>query len=67
MDDQQTEALLEILGGLYIQSLRIYDLLCIIGDKVGADVVSLKDLHEQGYTLGPDPSLRIDNVEEEEK
>lgn len=61
MDERQTEALLEILGGLYIQSLRIYDLLCIIGDKVGADVIGLKDLHEQGYTVGPDPSLRIDN------
>lgn len=62
MTNDQDESLLEVLGGLYIQSLRIYDLLCIIGDKIGADVVGLKDLHEQGYTLGPDPSLRIDDA-----
>jgi hypothetical protein len=61
LNENQVEALLEVLGGLYIQSLRTYDLLCIIADKLGADVISLKDLHEQGYTLGPDPSLRIDN------
>lgn len=41
--------------------LRQYDLLCIIADKLGADVVGLKNLHEQGYVLGPDPALRLDD------
>ena len=61
LDEQQVEALLEVLGGLYIQSLRIYDMLAIIADKVGADSVGLSKLHEQGYTVGPDPSLRIED------
>lgn len=64
MNDEQFAVLMEVLGGLYIQSLRIYDLLCIIGDKVGADVVELSNLHGQGITLGPDPSLRLDETDE---
>jgi hypothetical protein len=67
MNEEQVESLLEVLGGLYIQSLRVYDLLCIIADKVGADAVGLKSLHEQGYTLGPDPSLRIENDSEQDR
>jgi hypothetical protein len=61
MNDKQSEALLEILSGLYIQSLRVYDVLCIIADKVDAKIIELKDLHEQGYVLAPDPALRIDD------
>jgi hypothetical protein len=61
MNDEQFSILMEVLGGLYIQSLRNYDLLCLIGDKLEADVVELKNLHEQGYVLAPDPALRIDD------
>jgi len=57
--------MLEILGGMYIQSLRIYDVLCIIADKLGANITDLTDLHTQGYTLGPDPSLRLDDEQQE--
>lgn len=64
MDQRQTEALLEILGGIYIQTLRNYDVLCLIGDKLGADVIALKDLHQQGYVLSPDPALRLDETDE---
>jgi hypothetical protein len=63
MNPDTDAAVLEILGGLYIQSLRIYDLLAIIADRIGADVEGLSDLHSQGYTLGPDPSLRLDDDE----
>jgi len=61
MNEEQSAQLLEILGGIYIMGLRQYDLLCIIADKLGADVVGLKNLHEQGYVLGPDPALRLDD------
>jgi hypothetical protein len=60
MTEQQTDALLEILGGLYIQNLRIYDLLAVIADKQGADVIALKELHRQGQVLCPDPALVVD-------
>jgi hypothetical protein len=62
MNDKQSEALLEILSGLYIQSLRHYDVLCLIADKMDVDIIGLKDLHEQGYVLAPDPALRIDDT-----
>ena len=61
MNDKQSEALLEILSGLYIQSLRNYDVLCLIADKLDAKIIELKDLHEQGYVLAPDPAFRIDD------
>jgi len=60
MNQQQTDTLLEILTGIYIQTLRIYDQLAIIGDKLGADTTQLANLHEQGHTIGPDPALTID-------
>ena len=61
MNDDQFSHLMQVLGGIYIQSLRNYDILCLIGDKLGADVVELKNLHEQGYILAPDPALRVDD------
>jgi len=64
MNDEQFSILMEVLGGLYIQSLRNYDLLCVIGDKLGADVVELKNLHEKGHTLCPDPALVIEDKNE---
>jgi len=56
--------MLEVLGGIYIQQLRNYDVMCIIADKLGADVVALKNLHEQGFVLAPDPALRLDETDE---
>lgn len=64
MTPEQIEALFEIMGGLYIQSLRNYDVMCIIADKLGADVIALKNLHEQGFVLAPDPALRLDETDE---
>jgi hypothetical protein len=64
MTNEQVESLLEIMGGLYIQSLRNYDLLCLVADKLGADVIALKNLHEQGFVLAPDPALRLDETDE---
>ena len=64
MNPDQTEKIIEIMAGLYIQSLRNYDMMCIIADKLGADVIELKNLHEQGYVLAPDPALRLDETDE---
>lgn len=64
MTPRQIEAMLEVLGGIYIQQLRNYDVMCIIADKLGADVVALKNLHEQGFVLAPDPALRLDETDE---
>jgi hypothetical protein len=64
MNEQQLEALLEIMSGVYIQQLRVYDVLCIIADKLGCDVIALNNLHEQGYVLAPDPALRLDETDE---
>lgn len=64
MTPEQVESMFEILGGMYIQSLRNYDILCLIADKLDADVIGLKNLHEQGFILAPDPALRLDETDE---
>ena len=55
------EQILEMLTGLYIQSLRNYDLLALIANKLGADVVELSKLHQDGQVLCPDPALILDD------
>ena len=51
----------ELLGALYIQSMRNYDMLTIIADKLGADANRLVELHSEGEVLAPDPSFKIDS------
>ena len=55
------EQILEMLTGLYIQSLRNYDLLSLIANKLGADVIELSKLHQGGEVLCPDPALIIND------
>lgn len=55
MDNEQYETLREILSAIYIQLARTYDMLAIIGDKLGADVIGLHQEHENGRILAPDP------------
>jgi hypothetical protein len=57
MNDEQFEIFHELLSAIYVQTARLYDLVAIIGDKLGADVVSLSQEHEQGRLLGPPPLL----------
>lgn len=64
MNEEKDNLLIEMLSGIYIQQLRMYDVLCLIADKLEANVIELKDLHEQGYILGPDPALRLDETDE---
>jgi hypothetical protein len=60
-----SEALYELLGGMYIQMLRIYDLLALIasGDSNNTKVDQLISLHESGKVLSPDPALVLDEDE----
>jgi len=47
----------ELLGAIFIQEQRNYDMLCIIADKLGADAKGLSKLHEEGQVLAPAPSF----------
>lgn len=49
--------MLQIASAQYIQLCRIYDFLTVIADKLGADAVGLKDMHEKGETFSPAPYL----------
>jgi len=61
-----SEALYELLGGMYIQMLRIYDLLTLVasGESNITKVEQLISLHESGKVLSPDPALVIDDDEQ---
>jgi hypothetical protein len=47
----------ELLGAIFIQEQRNYDMLSIIADKLGADATGLVSLHESGQILAPSPSF----------
>lgn len=51
----------ELLGAIFIQSQRNYDMLSIIAAKLGADSVGLSSLHESGEILAPPPSFIFEN------
>lgn len=60
--------ILELLGAIFIQEQRNYDMLSIIADKLGADAKKLSSLHESGEILAPPPSFIFKNdIESEEK
>ena len=47
----------ELLGAIFIQSQRNYDMLSIIADKLGADAKGLYKMHTEGSVLAPAPSF----------
>ena len=51
------ENIRELLGAIFIQEQRNYDMLSIIADKLGADSIGLTKLHESGQILAPAPSF----------
>jgi hypothetical protein len=51
------ENMRELLGAIYIQEMRNYDMLSIIADKLGADAKGLSQLHTQGEVLAPPASF----------
>ena len=54
----------ELLGAIFIQSQRNYDMLSVIADKLGADAKGLFELHESGQILAPAPSFIFEEDEE---
>jgi len=58
------ENIRELLGALFIQEQRNYDMLCIIADKLGADSKGLYKLHESGQILAPAPSFIFENEDD---
>jgi len=54
----------ELLGAIYIQEMRNYDMLSIIADKLGADARGLSSLHESGQILAPAPSFIFESEDD---
>jgi hypothetical protein len=69
LEESLNEAVLdnirELLGAIFIQEQRNYDMLAIIADKLGADAKGLSNLHEQGQVLAPPPSFIFEDDENE--
>ena len=63
-NDDIIDNIRELLGAIFIQSQRNYDMLSIIADKLGADAKGLSFLHEQGQVLAPSPSFIFENDDE---
>jgi len=59
--EEQYQTIIEILSGIYIQISRSYDMLSLIGDKLGADTIKLSKEHDNGVLLAPDPWIRTEN------
>lgn len=60
MNEDKTNDIIELLGAIYIQTARMYDMLSIIADKLGADAVGLTKMHEEGKVLAPEPSIIVE-------
>jgi hypothetical protein len=58
------ENIRELLGAIYIQEMRNYDMLSIMADKLGADAKGLSNLHQQGQVLAPPASFVFEESEE---
>ncbi|NCX94528.1 MAG: hypothetical protein EBX40_07615 [Gammaproteobacteria bacterium] len=61
MSDESNNDLIDILSAIYVQSLRIYDILMLSAQKLGVDIEKLEEMHENGKVLCPDPKLIIDD------
>ena len=67
MEDKEIlENIRELLGAIYIQEMRNYDMLSIIADKLGADAKGLSSLHQEGQVLAPPASFTFENEESDE-
>ena len=63
LDSLTLENIRELLGAIFIQEQRNYDMLSIIADKLGADAKGLSNLHMQGQVLAPPPSFIFEDEE----
>jgi hypothetical protein len=64
--EEKYQTIIELLSGIYIQITRSYDMLCLIGDKLGADTVKLSKEHANGQLLAPDPWIRNDDEQDDD-
>jgi len=55
----------EIQASMFIQTMRMYDMLSVIGDKLGADTKGLFVLHQEGQVLCPAPSYLMEEEKNE--
>lgn len=61
MSDEQ-KAMEELLAGIYIQNLRVYDvLMTLLSLQNPAKANELEQMHSEGRILGPDPALKIED------
>ena len=62
MSDDQKQAFEELLAGIYIQNLRVYDVLMVLLSIQNVDKANeLESMHREGRILGPDPALKIED------
>ena len=62
MSSEQEQAIQELIAGIYIQNLRLYDVLMTLLALQNAEKASeLEQLHKEGKVLGPDPALKIED------
>ena len=65
MNEDQINIFQELIAGIYIQQLRIYDLLAVMVSKDMPEKMSeLEKLHSEGKILCPDPSLTLESNNE---
>jgi hypothetical protein len=57
------ENIRELLGAIFIQNQRNYDVSIMIADKLGGDTDSLIRLHAEGQVLAPAPSFIFESDE----
>lgn len=67
LNDAVLENIRELLGAIFIQEQRNYDMLSIIADKLGADAKGLFELHESGQILAPAPSFIFEDENDTDK
>ena len=62
MSDERKQAIEELLAGIYIQQLRLYDVLMAMLVLQNRDRANaLEQLHTEGKILGPDPALKVED------
>lgn len=62
MSENQEQAIQELLAGVYIQNLRMYDVLMVLLSLQSPEKANeLENLHKEGRVLGPDPALRVED------
>lgn len=57
-DQERHEEMMEMLGGIFVQVSRMYDVLMMIAEN--SSRVVLEESHSQGKLLGDPPALRED-------